>query len=777
MAFDFSQLNFFSKLGARSRVFVLLGGVVGMIGVVYLGVSYFSSGTATTGASKVANAPQGLQSVPGGQLTPEYYRALQQANQQAAQQAQISGGSAVATLVNVGQPSMSGSQGSCNVICSDTNANVKYLMDDWVKQGKMSPETSAQLQKLADANVSEAEYAAMLDGLVKSGKLTPEQARQLLEQYRKQHGNAQLQESGSFMDDQIKAGNLPLEAAATLLDAQKKGASVDDYAAMLHNMVAQGKISDATAQQLLGQYSQQRAKEVVAMSVTSLKKMADAGQITPEVRDSLITLETQMVSVDEYNSQLQTFVQAGKLIPATANKILDEFKYQKSLMGSVGSVGGLLKNAEDAAYGEIADLLKDGKISQATADQLRSMLQQNVSMDQFKAAISDMTAKGQLTPDIAKLKLADYTAVKGLRDLQAKLLDMQANNASPDDYQNALKAAVAAGLISSDQATQLMNDFNARNALITSPAATGNVNPDFAALQQRLQQAQAATGTGANFGASSTPSDFSDAAAKALAAENAARQTEISTIASNMANQAQSLLAAWQPVPMQHQEGTPATAGSTTGTAAAGTTATGTTASTTSSTTTPVKPSLIKAGQILFAVLDTAANSDYPTSPVMATVVDGKYKGAKLIGTLVTQQGVSGQMDRVSLNFTLMNMSDWPTSRTVTAYAIDPDTARTVLASSVDYHYMQRFGAIMATSFVQGYANAIQTSASTSTTGIFGTSTTHPELSPSQKLASGLGQVGQALGTVTQNYTNIPPTVKVNAGVGLGILFMADVSE
>ena len=134
-------------------------------------------------------------------------------------------------------------------------------------------------------------------------------------------------------------------------------------------------------------------------------------------------------------------------------------------------------------------------------------------------------------------------------------------------------------------------------------------------------------------------------------------------------------------------------------------------------------------------------------------------------------------MDRVSLNFTLMNMSDWPTSRTVTAYAIDPDTARTVLASSVDYHYMQRFGAIMATSFVQGYANAIQTSASTSTTGIFGTSTTHPELSPSQKLASGLGQVGQALGTVTQNYTNIPPTVKVNAGVGLGILFMADVSE
>ncbi len=774
MAFDFSQLNFFSKLGARSRVFVLLGGVVGLIGVVYLGVSYFSGGTTTTGASKVASAPQGLQSVPGGQLTPEYYRALQQANQQAAQQAQISGGSAVATLVNVGQPSMSGSAGSCNVICSDSNANVKYLLDDWVKQGKMSPETAAQLQKLADANVSEAEYAASLDALVKAGKLTPEQARQLLEQYRKQHANAQLQDSGSFMDGQIQSGNLPLDAAATLLDAQKKGVSVDDYAAMLHNMVAQGKISDATAQQLLSQYSQQKSKEVIAMSVTSLKKMADAGQITPDVRDTLITLENQMVSVDAYNTQLQSFVQAGKLIPAIASKILDEFKYQKSLMGSVGSVGAMLKSAEDAAYGEISDLLKAGKINQATADQLRSMIQQNVSMDQFKAAINDMVSKGQLTPEIAKLKLADYNAVKGLRDLQAKLLDMQANNASPDEYQNALKAAVAAGLISSDQATQLLNDFNARNAVVSSPTS-GSTNPDFAALQQRLAQAQAQTGT---ISTGTTTTDFSDAAAKAQAAENAARQTQIATIATNMANQAQSLLSAWQPVPMQHQDGTPATAGSATGstaTGAAGTAAAAANAA--NSSTTPVKPSLIKAGQILFAVLDTAANSDYPTSPIMATVVDGKYKGAKLIGTLVTQQGVSGQMDRVSLNFTLMNMDDWPTSRTVTAYAIDPDTARTVIASSVDYHYMQRFGAIMATSFVQGYANAIQTSASTSTTGIFGTSTTHPELSPSQKLASGLGQVGQALGTVTQNYTNIPPTVKVNAGVGLGILFMADVTQ
>ena len=145
------------------------------------------------------------------------------------------------------------------------------------------------------------------------------------------------------------------------------------------------------------------------------------------------------------------------------------------------------------------------------------------------------------------------------------------------------------------------------------------------------------------------------------------------------------------------------------------------------------------------------------------------------MGKLAVTKGVSGQLDRVSLNFTLMNRDDWMKSKSVTAFAIDPDTARTVLASSVDYHYLQRFGAIMATSFLQGYASAI-TNAGTSTTGIFGTSTTHPELSPSQKISTALGQVGQTLGAATQNYVNIPPTVKVDSGVGLGILFMGDVT-
>ena len=211
MAFDFSKLNFIPKLGARARIAVLLGSVVGVIGLIYVGVQYFSGGEAATGASSVAGAPGDLQSVPGGELTPEYYRALSQANQQAAQQAKITGESAIPTLVNIGQGAPGVTQsptGQCNIICSDDQVSVKGSLDEWVKQGQMSPEVSTALQQLADKKVSVDEYAAELDRLVKEGKLTPEQARKLLEQYKKQHTNDQLKESAKAM---AIHGNCPWE--------------------------------------------------------------------------------------------------------------------------------------------------------------------------------------------------------------------------------------------------------------------------------------------------------------------------------------------------------------------------------------------------------------------------------------------------------------------------------------------------------------------------------------------------------------------------------------
>jgi type IV secretory pathway VirB10-like protein len=771
--FSLAKLNFFNRLDARARVFFLLGGFVGVILLVYLGTKFLSGEAATVGPSRVANAPAGLQSVPGGQQTPEYNRAVEQASMQRAQEAKVTGGSSIPTLMGFGGQQASQTGNPC-IVCSDQSANIKDNLSGWVKQGKVTPEIQKALEELAAQNQPASAFAMQLNQLVKDGKLTPEQARLLLDQYTKQHANTLLQDSAKSMDDLIKAGLLPLDAANLLLQAQKDGMSTSAYAALLRALVRAGKISALTAQKLLAQYFQQRAKEIILKSIAVLHQMTQDGELTPDVEKQLVELENRMGPVDAFSSTLQSLLAAGKMTPIVAKKVLDEYQEQKTEIGSTGSIDQMLQDAEAAAYKELTDLLAEKKITQEVADYLRGLIQRRVSMDDFTNAVNTLVQQNKLTPEISKLKIADYQKIMGMTEVSRSLSNLQANNASITQYADELKRLVQIGALTPDEAARLMDEYQAslaKPSAVTTAAPSAAASPEFAKLQQRLQQGGGGTATQPP----ATPGQFQATQSQQNQQEALqAQQRQMQNIMNSMSDQAQSLVSAWQPAPMEHKAGTaekPGTAG------AAGGSSTSEATSTTTSSTSSLSntPALIKSGTLLFAVLDTEANSDYPDSPIMATVVDGKYKGAKLMGKLVTTKGVAGQMDKITLNFTIMNTDDWPKSKGVTAYGVDPDTARTALASSVNYHYLQKFGAIMATSFLQGYASSI-TNAGTATTGIFGTSTTHPSLNPASKIAVGLGQVGTTLGNVTQNWVNIPPTVKVDSGVGLGILFMADVS-
>lgn len=755
---DASRFNFFNRLNARARIFVLVAVVVGLIFLVYIGTRFLTGTSNTAGPSRVAAAPQGLQNVPGGKLTAEYQSAITQGDIQSAQQAQMTGGSSAATPMNFGGQA---GQAGC-IICAEESANVKNLLDGWATQGKVAPDIAQMLEQLANKGVSANEYANALDRLVKEGKLTPEQARQLLDEYKKQHASRLLAESGQAMDDLIKSGALPLGVANELLGAQRKGMSAADYANLLQDMVRQGKISPEVAQQLLAQYAEQRAKEITAQSIATLHQMAQTGQITQDIETQLVDLENRRVTVDVFSNTLQGYITGGKIIPAVANKILDEFKAQKAAMGTSGLINQLLKNAEAQAYAEINDLLKAGKISQEVADQLIAMIQKNVPFADYQNAVNLLVQQNKLTPDIAKLKIGDYRIVKGLREKQQRLATLQANNATSTEYADELKRNVQAGIITPDQAAQLMKEYQAAITRPNIPIATGPGTEAFAQLQQRVQQGEAAPPP-------VPEAEFAAAVPQVEKESDQDRQARIEALLSAMSSQAQQLIAAWQPPTME------LTQGSLEATLAKERREIIEKAKTTSVTTSTGAP-LIKAGTILFSVLDTEANSDYPDSPILATIVEGPFKGAKLLGKLSITMGPTRQMDRIALNFTMMNMDQWPKSRTITAYAIDPDTARTVMASTVNHHYILRFGAMLATSLLQGYASAINTSSSTTTTGIFGTSTTHPQFSPSDKVMTALGQAGQTLGNATQNLVNTPPTVRVDPGVSLGILFMVDVT-
>jgi intracellular multiplication protein IcmE len=776
MALDLNKMNFFNRLDARARVFVLFAGVIGLGILVYVLVSVMSSDSSAVGPSSVAGAPGNLSPTPGGKMTPEYLRALQLANEKKAEAARMSGTSAVPTLLNVGQ---SGGEG-CTVLCSDDNVNIKGTLDAWVSQSKIKADVAAQLQDLAAKNVSVAEFAGQLDALVKAQKLTPDQARRLLEEYTKQHGSTQLQESAKLMDSLIQSGELPLDVANTLLAAQKRNISTAEYSAMLQDLVRQGKISPATAQKLLSQYTAQSAKEVAAQNISALDKMASQGEITKDVAKTLGDMMARGVPVDELEAKLQALVAAGQLTPAAAKKILDEYKRQKLELGNTNLVDGLKKNAEDAAYSALGAMLESGKISKETSAQLKGLMDKNVSIDDYQRALDQLVKDNKLTPEAAQELSARYKKAKDLRDLAANLAALQGNNASPADYANALKAAVTAGILSPDEAAQALKEYQiAVTKAPVSTGATSGVSGDFERLQRNLQNTPSgqggAIGGASGPGSGSVPFTQAQLQAQKEVAEEAKKRMQEKV--ASMVGQSDALLVAWAPPNMLHRDGNLEGTGSSTTTK---TTVTsnkeGDASGGTGANDAAVKPVIIKGGSIIFAVLDTAINSDYPDSPVLATVVEGKYKGAKLLGKIVTTKGVSGQLDRVSLNFTLMNLDEWPASRPITAYGVDPDTARTVIASEVDYHYRTRFGAMIATSFLQGYGNAVSSSGGTGVTSAFGTSSTNPQLSPSAKLAVAIGNMGKALGDATKNYINQPPTVRVDSGVGLGILFMSDVT-
>lgn len=233
-------------------------------------------------------------------------------------------------------------------------------------------------------------------------------------------------------------------------------------------------------------------------------------------------------------------------------------------------------------------------------------------------------------------------------------------------------------------------------------------------------------------------------------------------IESSMNTQATQLFAAWVSPNQQYVAGTPdfnrvgagldgALSGSPTGT----------------------KAPAVKAGTIMQAVLLTAVNSDEP-GPVLAEIVQGKFKGARIMGIL------SNQGQKVLLSFNTLSLPKLSESVPINSVAIDENTARTALSSDTNNHYWLRYGTLFASAFIQGYGQSFINSAPNYNISLFPSpepnQTAKSNLSPRDRIFVGLGQVGLQYSSILKNVFNTPPTVKVFSGTPMGILFLSDVA-
>ncbi len=784
--FSFSQII---KTGdAKHRILLIVVVVLVFVLVLFLLSKLIHVGSNSTGDSRVSGVPS-ISSVQGGKVSPEYARALNNSNIQKADYAKSTGTSTIPTLINTGVNDIVSTQIGCTNCCNTCGSeSTDQMLGALLNSGKISSSTADLLNSLASQNLSPEDYEAALARMVREGKISPEEARRLLAAYKQNYKDKIAAAGAADLDPLVKESKLSVSAASSLLELQKQPASLSAYDQALAAMVNQGKMTSDTAKLLSQKYQKQQQKRQAEESAGQLVSMEASGSLSHDTAAMLAALQASGLSPSDYAAALDKLVREGKLTPEEARRLLEQYNKQHGISGAgfeQGLSGMELSKEQGDALRELqrtnqpvavfsAKLEQYARASEISADTASRLL--TAYQEEYNAKQAGDTAKAKVAADLKDQLITRLESKPKLpSDIAQQLNSLCNNSVSPADYASELQRLVDANLISAETAKTLLTTCNqqlAKNGFSTdgsgaafsglsSPAIDINLvggssgNPKLdrvsqAGLAQQSTQAQ-------------QRKDYTAAVAFQQKDQQAAmaQQAQVQALSEQMYAQAQQLFAPILTPPVQtvvvgddSSASTGGAGGVPEGEQAAGATP------------------IIKAGSVLYAVLDTAVDSDYPDSPVMATIVSGEFKGAKVLGSIKTVK--DGQ--RVMLTFNLMTMNDWPTGATVNAFAIDPDSARSAVATSVDNHYMLRYGTAFAASFLQGLGQAVADSGTTVTSdsGVVTESTS--DLNTQETILVALGQVGENASAEVGKLQNTPPTVKVKAGVGIGILFMGDVS-
>lgn len=180
---------------------------------------------------------------------------------------------------------------------------------------------------------------------------------------------------------------------------------------------------------------------------------------------------------------------------------------------------------------------------------------------------------------------------------------------------------------------------------------------------------------------------------------------------------------------------------------------------------------LLRPGDVLYAETLTNVSSDMD-SPVLAEIVSGEYKGARLTGSFAADKASS----RMVVSFSNMTLEDGRVL-SVNAFAVDGATAETAVASDVERRYVARYGPIIAASFISGYAQSrAQTAQTVVGTGDDSTVATS-EASAEQSLFAGVSRAASAVSSDIMANAPKGPKIILRDGYPIGIIFVDGVEN
>ena len=174
---------------------------------------------------------------------------------------------------------------------------------------------------------------------------------------------------------------------------------------------------------------------------------------------------------------------------------------------------------------------------------------------------------------------------------------------------------------------------------------------------------------------------------------------------------------------------------------------------------------LMPAGRGVYARTVLAASSDQG-GPVVVEALSGPVAGSRMTG------GFERREDRLVVRLDSITLPDGQQQR-IEALVIAPDSMETSVASNVDQHYASRFILPVAAAFVSGLGQAIAQSNTTSNLNPFGSVTGFSRLNLGQQLGVGAGVAGAQLGDILREAAPKGPTVRLDANVNVGVVFLA----
>lgn len=177
---------------------------------------------------------------------------------------------------------------------------------------------------------------------------------------------------------------------------------------------------------------------------------------------------------------------------------------------------------------------------------------------------------------------------------------------------------------------------------------------------------------------------------------------------------------------------------------------------------------LVPAGRGIYAHPILKLSSDNG-GPVVLQADSGLIAGDRLIGSF-TQQG-----NRLVIRIENVIHHGEPIS--ASGFVVSPDTKEAGVASDVDQNLLSRFILPAAAAFVQGLGSAIATTSNTAAVlSPLGGVTTSTNLNINQQLGIAAGVAASNVGSTLNAAAPRGPTVTLDAGVTVGVMFLSNVT-